>query len=164
MGSLKPDKLPGPDKIHNRVLLKCKDQLMKSMKDLFISSFESGVLLSVLKEAEVIPIFKKRKNDPVNYGHVSLTSSAPISYLKIIRDDITTNLERNNLLGAAQHGFRAGRSCYTQFIEVKNDWAEAAEAESTVDVIYLYYRKALTVSRTRDYWSYYTLMALKAKY
>ena len=47
LGSLKPDKSPGPDKIHNRVLLECKEQLMKPLKEVFISSFESGVLPSV---------------------------------------------------------------------------------------------------------------------
>ena len=60
LGSLKPDKSQGPDKIHNRVLLECKEQLMKPLKEVFISSFESGVLPPVWKEAEVIPIFKKR--------------------------------------------------------------------------------------------------------
>ena len=35
-----------------------------------------------------------------------------------------------------------GRSCSTQLLEVMNDWAEAAEAETPVDVIYLDYRKA----------------------
>ena len=93
--------------------------------------------------AEVIPIFKKgRKNDPANYRPLSLTSSVCKLLEKIIRDDITLHLERNNLLSPAQHGFRAGRSCSTQLLEVMNDWAEAAEAETPVDVIYLDYSKA----------------------
>ena len=95
-----------------------------------------------MKEAEVIPVCKKgRKNDPANYRPVSLTSSVCKQLEKIIRDDITLHLERNNLLSPAQHGFRAGRSCCTQLLEVMNDWAEAAEAETPVDVIYLDYRK-----------------------
>ena len=116
---------------------------MKPLKEVFISSFESGVLTSVWKEAEVIQMFKKgRKNDPANYRPVSLTSSVCKLLEKIIRDDITLHLERNNLLSPAQHGFRAGRSCCTQLLEVMNDWAEAAEAATPVDVIYLDNRKA----------------------
>ena len=38
LGGLKSDKLPGPDKIDNRVLLECKEQLMKPLKDIFIPS------------------------------------------------------------------------------------------------------------------------------
>ena len=42
----------------------------------------------------------------------------------------------------AQHGFRSGRSCCTQLLEVIQDWADAIEDRKPVDMIYLDYRKA----------------------
>ena len=45
-------------------------------------------------------------------------------------------------MGDSQHGFRPGRSCNTQLLEVISDWVEAEELGLLVDVIYLTYRKA----------------------
>ena len=45
-------------------------------------------------------------------------------------------------MGDPQHGFRPGRSCNTQLLEVISDWAYAEELGLPVDVIYLDYRKA----------------------
>ena len=41
-----------------------------------------------------------------------------------------------------QHGFRSGRSCCTQLLEVINDWSQAIDDGDTVDTVYLDYRKA----------------------
>ena len=50
--------------------------------------------------------------------------------------------EEQDLINKAQHGFRSGRSCCTQLLEVTQDWADAIEDKKPVDVIYLDYRKA----------------------
>ena len=48
-------------------------------------------------------------------------------------------------MGDSQHGFRPGRSCNVQLLEVICDWAKAEELRLHVDVIYLDYRKAFDI-------------------
>ena len=69
---------------------------------------------------------------------------------KLVRDQLLEHLESNNLLTPHQHGFRKGRSCTTQLLEVTNDWSTALDAKDIVDCIYLDYRKAFdSVPHTR---------------
>jgi hypothetical protein len=41
-----------------------------------------------------------------------------------------------------QHGFRKGRSCVTQLIEVLDDWTEQLDNKNAIDTIYLDFQKA----------------------
>ena len=107
------------------------------------SSFESSELPLIWKKANVVPIFKKgNHSDPNNYRPISLTSTSCKLLETIIRDSIIEHLEQYSLLGDSQHGFRPGRSCNTQLLEVISDWDDAEELGLPVDVIYLDYRKA----------------------
>ena len=115
---LKVDKSPGPDGIHNRVLFEIKDQIGKVLSILFQKSFQSGQLPKEWKEGNIVPIYKKgKKSDPNNYRPVSLTSTVSKIMEAILRDEIVSHLEGNNLISPDQHGFRSGRSCITQLME-----------------------------------------------
>jgi hypothetical protein len=46
-------------------------------------------------------------------------------------------MERHNLFTTHQHGFRKGRSCATQLIEVLDDWTEQLDNRNAIDTIYL---------------------------
>ncbi len=51
-------------------------------------------------------------------------------------------MEINHLFNCNQHGFRKGRSCITQLLEVTDSWTEAIDNSDCIDVIYLDFRKA----------------------
>jgi hypothetical protein len=51
-------------------------------------------------------------------------------------------MESNQLFTNDQHGFRKGRSCITQLIEVMEDWTEHLDNHNSVDAIYLDFQKA----------------------
>ena len=51
-------------------------------------------------------------------------------------------MDNNNLMSEHQHGFRAGRSCVTQLIEVLDMWTGMIEEKGGVDVAYLDFSKA----------------------
>jgi hypothetical protein len=51
-------------------------------------------------------------------------------------------MERHNLFTTHQHGFRKGRYCVTQLIEVLDDWTEQLENPDAIDTIYLDFQKA----------------------
>ena len=74
------------------------------------------------KEANVTPIQKKRPKHLVeNDRPISLTSIVCKTMDKFIRDCILDHMERHNLFTTDQHGFRKGKSCATQLIEVLNN-------------------------------------------
>ena len=60
----------------------------------------------------------------------------------LVRDELEPYLENQGLFCSSQHGFRKGRSCCTQLLEVIHDWADILENKSQIDIIYLDYRKA----------------------
>ena len=145
LGKLKVDKSPGSDEIHYRVLFELREHITEPLIHIFNSSFHSGHLPTIWKEAKlnVTPIFKKgRKSDPNNYRPVSLTSAVCKIMETIIRYEIILYLEDNNLFSIEQHGFRSGRSCTTQLMETVHDWTESLDKKNPVDAAYLDYGKA----------------------
>jgi hypothetical protein len=50
-------------------------------------------------------------------------------------------MERHNLFTTHQHGFRKGRSCVTQLIEVLDDWTKQLDNRNGIDTIYLDFQK-----------------------
>jgi hypothetical protein len=61
---------------------------------------------------------------------------------KIIRDTLMSHMEENNFFTVHQHGFRKGRSCVTQLIEVVEKWSEELDNHNSIDTIYLDFQKA----------------------
>ena len=61
---------------------------------------------------------------------------------KIIRNSVMEHMETNNLFSQHQHGFRKGRSCVTQLLEVLDKWTEEIDSKHSLDTIYLDFRKA----------------------
>ena len=60
----------------------------------------------------------------------------------IIRDKIYQHLTVNNLLVSNQHGFTSGKSCVTQLLHAMDYWAAKLDQNSSVDILYLDFRKA----------------------
>ena len=76
ISSLNSNKASGPNSISYRILFLLKNENSKKLADLFNLSFMTGVFPSVLKTAEVVPVFKKdSKLDYSNYRPISLLSN-----------------------------------------------------------------------------------------
>ena len=60
----------------------------------------------------------------------------------LVRKQIMTHLAKNNLLSQQQHGFVTGKSCMTNLIETIDDWTQALEEDSSLDAIYMDFKKA----------------------
>ena len=95
------------------------------------------------KTADIIPIFKKgAKDDPANYGPVSLTSVTCKVMESLVKDSLNAFLQTKGSISVHQHGFMKGRYCLTNLLESLEKWTQALDEGFGVDVLYLDYRKA----------------------
>ena len=76
ISSLNSNKASGPNSIPYRILFLLENEISMQLADLFNPSFMTGVFLSILKTAKVVPIFKKdSKLDYSNYCPILLLSN-----------------------------------------------------------------------------------------
>ena len=95
------------------------------------------------KTANITALFKKgSKSDANNYRPVSLTSQIGKIMERIIKKELVSFLEENNLLFDSQHGFRRNRSCLTNLLEFMQGIANSLDKGNPTDVIYLDFQKA----------------------
>ena len=143
LDKLNISKAAGPDLIHPRIIYELRDVLALPLYLIFNKSLTEGKLPTQWKEAYIRPIFKKGSKHMVsNYRPVSLTSVCCKILERIIRHDIMDHLERNSLISKNQHGFRSGRSCCTQLLELMEIWTDLLDKGSAWDCIYLDFAKA----------------------
>ena len=140
---LDANKAQGPDKISPKVLKELSDELAEPLCILFNKSLEEGQLPLDWKRAEVTAIFKKgTKTDPSNYRPISLTCIICKLLEQFVRDAVVSHMEDNGLYSDCQHGFRKGRSCVTQLLEVMDDFTRLLDDGNAIDVLYLDFQKA----------------------
>ena len=140
---LKVSKAPGPDGINGKILRELAIEISPVLRTIYDKSLCEGSLPYQWKEANVIALFKKgSKRSPNNYRPVSLTSICCKILEKMIRDDIVLSLESQGLLHKDQHGFRGGRSCCTQLLEVMEMWTRWIDLGLPWDTIYTDFSKA----------------------
>lgn len=141
--NLKRNKSPGPDHIHPRVLKEVMEELVEPLKIIFRKSFETGILPTDWKVANITAIFKKgERSDPGNYRPVSLTSVVCKLMETLLREEIILHMKENNLFSKKQYGFISGRSTALQLITVLDKWTEALDEGKAVDVVYCDFQKA----------------------
>ena len=69
--------------------------------------------------ARICPVYKNGEKDCLsNYWPISLTCICSKIMEHIITNNITTHLNKHNIIYRLQHGFRSGRSCETQLLEL----------------------------------------------
>ena len=144
--ALQPNKSPGVDGVHPRVLKELSEELVKPITILLKKSLESESLPTHWLQAVVTPIFKKgSKSIPENYRPVSLTCILCKILEKIIVKIIIQHIKDNELANLRQHGFTKGKSTTTNLLEVLNVWSEALMHGIPVDVLFLDFFKAFDV-------------------
>ncbi len=133
----------GPDELHPLLLKTMAKTFAIPLLLIFQKSINSGQIPKVWKDARVTPLFKKgSKSTPGNYRPVSLTSIVCKCLEKLVRKSIVEHLSRNKLISDAQFGFRAGRSCVLQLLDVMEDWSTFIEKAESWDTVYLDFAKA----------------------
>ena len=132
-----------PDDIPAKVLNRCAEQLAYPLSLIWTKSFEEGAIPGPLKTQFINPIFKKGdRTKAANYRPISLTSHVIKIFERIVRKRIIDYLESNDKITDSQHGFRSGRSCFTQLLDHVDSILKNLQENKEVDVIYLDYAKA----------------------
>ena len=140
---LKTAKAQGPDGLHPRVLKEAADALCGPLTLLFQQSLNTGDVPADWKRAAVCPIYKKGDRcDAANYRPVSLTCILSKVMEHIITSSIMRHADNTNWLVEEQHGFRAGRSCETQLVELLSDIGGSMDSGIQTDAIVLDFSKA----------------------
>ena len=140
---LNEHKVPGLDGIPNIVLRRCAEELAVPLERLFNRTMEEGKIPKEWRQARIVPICKKgARCEPGNYRPVSLTSQVCKVMERLVKSAIMDHLEENELLTRHQHGFRKGKSCQSNLLEVLEDWTVVIDDGHGVDVLFLDFQKA----------------------
>lgn len=119
--SLKNNTKPGLDGISSKFVKETYKKYITVLLYLVNKSFETGIFPEKLKEAVVIPIFKKgSKTECNNYRPISLLSSLSKIFEKAMKERLIEYLETINFFSSKQFGFRKGISteiAINEFIE-----------------------------------------------
>jgi len=106
---LQPDKSPGPDNIHPRILKECAVELAMPLTILFQSTLTEGCVPQEWKQANVTPIYKKgSRSDVGNYRPISLTSVCCKVMERLVRHALLDHMICNGFMSEYQHGFARG--------------------------------------------------------
>ena len=107
ISTLKVHKAVGPGSIPTIILKQFKKLLSKPLANLINLSFSTGLFPKILKQAKIIPIFKKGdQQDCNNYRPISLLSNISKIIEKLVHRQLYGFLEFNNYLYTNQFGFR----------------------------------------------------------
>ena len=104
---------------------------------------EEGLVPEDWRTANVTPIFKKgQKSLTANYRPVSLTSVPGKVMEKVIKETLTSHLQRNKLIRPSQHGFMQNKCCTTNLLEYLEALTKKIDEGESMDVVYLDFAKA----------------------
>ena len=100
------------------------------LADLFNISFSSGSFPSILKTAQVVPVFKKdSKLDCCNYRPISLLSNVEKILEKLMYKRVYNFLNENNIIYNLQFGFRQRFSASHALINLTENIRQALDEE-----------------------------------
>ena len=88
---------------------------------LFNQSLAQGKFPSILKQARVIPLYKKgSKVDLNNYRPISLLNIFSKIFEKLMKKYLVEYIENNNILSSQQYGFQRGKSTQDALLRFSN--------------------------------------------
>ena len=117
---LKTRKSPGPDKIHNEMLLQLSPMGKEHLLYLINKSWQTGAVPKSWKHSIITPILKKDKppEEMKSYRPISLTSCICKVAERMMNSRLYWWMENSGLINAHQAGFRSGQRTEDQLFRL----------------------------------------------
>ena len=121
INSLKSNKAPGPDTIHNKMITHLPEQTKNYLLMFFNKIWDIGKLPKAWKESTIIPIPKPKKDtsDPRNYRPIALTSVLSKVMEKMVNNRLLNYLESRYIFDKHQCGGRRQRSTLDHLVRLE---------------------------------------------
>ena len=141
LDNINTNKAPGPDGIHGCVLKHCSISLCRLLSIIFKLSYNTGIIPTEWKSANIVPIYKKGDKAVVsNYRPISLICLTAKIMERIIQDELLTKTQE--FISWEQHGFISIRSCNSNLISLTDNIASNLYNDIGTDIIYFDFAKA----------------------
>ena len=102
----------GHDDISNKLLKEIYEPLLPALDYIVNESLKLGIFPTVMKLAEVVPLFKSGKSEIVgNYRLISLLMTISKVLKKVVYDRVYRFLTDTGQIYECQYGFRSHHSC-----------------------------------------------------
>lgn len=131
INNLPNKKSTGLDEVPIKLIKQCSNELAPILADIINISVLLGAFPNCLKEAALIPVFKKGASENIdNYRPIALLSVISKIIEKVVANKIFEFLNQNSILSSCQYGFRPGLSTeasitdLSQFVYDKMDAGE----------------------------------------
>ena len=143
LDNINPSKAGGPDGLRPRVLKELAIPISPILQKIFSESLCQCAVPDDWKLAMITPVYKKGDRDcPGNYRPISLTCICSKLLVHIVTSELTTYFTEHNILYHLQHGFRHGRSCESQLLELTSTLQANVNARAQTDLIIMDFSKA----------------------
>jgi len=140
---IKANKATGPDLISARMLKEAGSSICSSLTHLFNLSLQQGIVPKMWKEANVIPIHKKKDRCCIgNYRPVSILSCVAKLHERIVFKHMYNYFQRNKLISTMQSGFRPGDSTANQLLDIYHIICKAIDQKKNVRIVFCDISKA----------------------
>ena len=143
LNNMNTSKSQGPDELHPKLIFELRNELCKTLANLFNISMQTGMIPQDWRDACVAPLHKKgSKSKAENYRPVSLTSIIGKILEGCVKESIVKHLEKYSLIRNSQHGFTSGKSCLSNLLEFFEEVTKILDKGEAVDLVYLDFAKA----------------------
>ena len=134
-------KATGKDGIFPKILKIAKPAIVKPITDLINKTIKTSEFPKKLKEAQVVPCFKKNNTlDKSNYRPVSMLTFISTFFERAIYDQLIVYF--NDIFHPSLSAFRSGYGCQTALLKTVEDWKEALDNNKYVAAILMDLSKA----------------------
>lgn len=141
--SLKPNVSSGDEVISTNTIKQLSEEITFPLTHLINLSITKSIFPMSLKEATVIPIYKQgSKNDINNYRPISLLSTFSKILEKVLKKQLMTYLEENNLISKSQYGFRQNLSTADAIDDILNTITKSLDKGNKSLAIFIDLQKA----------------------
>ena len=105
--------------LNNLILKSLKHEIVTPLEKIFNLSLETGTFPTLMKYAEVVPLYKGKEKDlSVNYRPISLLITISKILEKIVYKRTYNFLDTSGQLYSSQYGFRSKHSCENAISEL----------------------------------------------